>query len=426
MNPILSTSEGQSLRLPTEVNRVDNLLRIPEGAHTIPCTHGMHRFPGKFIPNLPRYVMREHLNADPQRVILDPFCGSGTTLVEAALEGRAARGIDIDPLAVAIAKAKTTRLSEDELNQVEAHWSDFDFSAADPSLIPQVPNLPHWFRPDTVLELTSIKRGCLELPEPLRLFSLVVLSSIIRRVSNADDQTQKTYVSGTLPKDPPLPSTLFPVFLRRALLGMREYNELLPVAPAITVEVGDARDLAQVRAHDVITSPPYIDSIDYVHNQMLEYYWLLQELGLEDYDAYRQLRKRPMGFVRNPLDCLDELEPSLGDEAMGHLRSACIRINEVSPKEAESVLGFFLDFRRHCEAVSRLQGDDGIYVCIVGNSWIRGAEVPTTEILADLFPSVGYQLEDRVMYEIRRHYMKFPRRNNSGKITEDHLLVFRR
>ena len=53
--------EIQSSKLETFIEREGDLLAIPEGLHTIPCTHGLHRFAGKFIPNLPRYLIREIL-----------------------------------------------------------------------------------------------------------------------------------------------------------------------------------------------------------------------------------------------------------------------------------------------------------------------------------------------------------------------------
>src|SRR3989442_14454597 len=91
----------------THIQRQGNTLLIPENLENIPCTHGMHRFPGKFIPNIPRFLLRTVLNRRKGHTVWDPFCGSGTTLVEAALEGRPFVGLDIDPLAVMIATAKT-------------------------------------------------------------------------------------------------------------------------------------------------------------------------------------------------------------------------------------------------------------------------------------------------------------------------------
>ena len=219
--------------LETRVQRQGSTLLIPENLETIPCTHGMHRFPGKFIPNLPRFLLRAVLGRRKDHTVWDPFCGSGTTLIEAALEGRSFLGLDIDPLAVMIATAKTRPLLEDNLIFLEDYWKDFDYRTCNLDLVPQVPNFSHWFTEQATVELTAIKSACLSLPPELRLFCLVVFSSIVRRVSNADDQTQKTYVSHTLKKTPPKPSELFSIFIGRAIQGSHVYNS--PLVPSADV-----------------------------------------------------------------------------------------------------------------------------------------------------------------------------------------------
>jgi SAM-dependent methyltransferase len=418
--------EIQSSKLETFIEREGDLLAIPEGLHTIPCTHGLHRFAGKFIPNLPRYLIREILPNSQERVVLDPFCGSGTTLLEAALEGRKFIGLDIDPLSIAISNAKIQPLSNDEIEFLEKFWKGHNFSKLSISHVPDVPNLSHWFQEQAITELSSIKKRCTELPEKLKLFNLIVFSSIIRRVSNADDQTQKTYVSHTLEKTPPLPSVLFPVFLNRALDGMREYTSYLPATPDGVIQKGDAvKDISLLQFDDVITSPPYIDSIDYVYNQMLEYFWLLEELGFKTYDDYRAMRKRPMGFrTYDKVQINGTLGQSLGKTAE-LFEQLCENIGAQSPKEELAVRSFFFDYANHVKQVKQAQAKNGIYICIVGNSFIRGVTVPTADFIEQIHINSGYQLVDKLSYEIRRHYMKFPRRSNSGKIKHDYILIFK-
>jgi len=414
-------------RLESFVKREGNLLLIPEGLDTTPGTHGMHRFPGKFIPNIPRYIIRSILHNDKDRIIFDPFCGSGTTLVEAALERRPFLGLDIDPLSVTIATAKAQPLSEDKLRSLEKFWENHDYRKECPEVVPRVPRLSHWFTDRAIRELSSIKANCLELPPRPRLFSLVVFSSIIRRVSNADDQSQKTYVSHTLPKNPPAPSVVFPVFLKRAVQGMRQYLSLLPREPRGSVLKGDARkDIDGLEFNDIITSPPYIDSIDYVYNQLLEYFWLLPELGIHSYERLRELRKEPMGFSNNySKTVLKEFAKTYLPTLAGNFEDLCSRIGKKSPKEEVAVRSFFMDYAKHLGVVRRKQRPGDYYVCIVGNSYIRGNTVPTADIVVDIHTSIGYNLVDRMIYSIRRHYMKFPRRSNSRKIEQDHILVFR-
>ncbi|BBC26605.1 DNA methyltransferase [Pseudanabaena sp. ABRG5-3] len=422
----LFPSNKQSQYLETLIEREGNLLKIPEGLHTTPCNHGIHKFAGKFIPNLPRYLFREVLPHQSERVVLDPFCGSGTTLLEAALEGKQFIGLDIDPLSVAISRAKIQLLSEEEINLIDSFWRNHDFNKIYPESIPNVPNLLHWFKEETIAELSSIKYRALELPPRLSLFSLVVFSSIIRRVSNADDQTQKTYVSHTLPKNPPLPSTIFPIFLNRAIEGMRQYSRVLPFNPNGVIKQGDAiTDIKSLEFDDVITSPPYIDSIDYVYNQMLEYFWLLEELGIDSYESYKAMRKRPMGFrVYDPL-AINGFFKKYIQRSEEQFEQVCQQIGNQSPKEELTVRSFFFDYACHVEQVCAKQSRDGIYVCVVGNSLIRGVNVPTVDFIESIHLNSGYELVDKFNYEIRRHYMKFPRRGNSGKIKNDYILVFR-
>lgn len=421
----LFAEEGEIAKLPTVVERVGDKLVIPEGLHTIPVTHGLHRFPGKFVPNLPRYLIRSVLLQKPAGTVFDPFCGSGTTLVEAALEGRPFIGTDIDALSVLIASAKTTPLSDKAIRSIRRYWAHHDFESAGADLVPAVPNLSHWFTEPAIRQLASIKRGCLSLPEFQKQFCLVVFSSIIRRVSNADDQTQKTYVSRTLPKEPPEPRSLFPVFLDRALEGMRQYASLLPSEPRGLIQQADARLFeSNAEVGDIITSPPYIDSIDYMYNQMLEYFWLMPELGLEDYQEFRRRRRMPMGFRRSA-DLSNNLYKALAShgEAFSEIVA---RIAETSKKESEGVSTFFEDYLTHVRKMHAAQQTGATYVSIVGNSVIRNVMVPTADLLIALHESAGYVLVDRFSYEIRRHYMKFPRRGNSGTISMDNVLVFRR
>jgi hypothetical protein len=422
MNQMVLFGDGQLARLPTFIERKGDVLEIPEGLHTIPFTHGIHRFPGKFIPNLPRFLIREFLDSS-SKAICDPFCGSGTTLIEAALEGREFWGIDIDPLAVLVAKAKVTPLTLEQLEDIRSHWRGFKPKKLVRSLVPDVPNLSHWFQLEAIEQLSVMKAHCLELAEPARTFCLVVFSSILRRVSNADDQTQKTYVSHTLKKQPPKPSELFPIFLERALDGMQEYSQLIGESATGIVRCADATRVPKLGSRDIITSPPYIDSVDYVYNQMLEYFWLLPELGLKNYDAYRAFRKVPMGFQVHRADAFRK---RLTKKMRGVIDEMVKSIAAKSAKEAAHVISFFDDFAKHCESCAKAQSAGRQYHCIVGESTIRGVTVPTPDLMAELFQSAGYELKDRFRYEIRRHYMKFPRRSNSGTIKQDHILILTR
>ena len=399
-------------------------VEFPEGLKTAEFTHTIHRFPGKFVPQVARELLLL-VGATNRSLIADPFCGSGTSLVEASLLGVPTIGVDFDPLAVFISQAKTSALSGKQLAEVGKYWSGKIGEGNHEDLTESVPNLYHWFRPEIAKQLAFIKRKALRIEdEALRLFSLVVFSSIIRRVSNADDQTQKTYVSGTLKKTPPMPAELFPAFLDKAIRGMGSYSAHRRAS--VIVQRSDARKWRSTKKVDgIITSPPYIDSIDYVYNQMLEYFWLYDVLGLASVDEVRELRKRPVGFRRAKVGAGLERLAKISPLAAALLEPKLAKIHAVSEKEAENVVGYFEDFATHLKASKQNMKRGSIYALVIGESHIRGVTVPTPAILSELFHSYGFEDMGSCSYVIKRHYMKFPRRSNSGKINIDYVYCFR-
>jgi len=82
-------------------------------------THEYYRYPARFSPRFAHAAIDAFTR--PGDLVMDPFAGGGTTLVEAAAMGRSAIGLDINPLANFIARAKTTHLSDGDLADV-AQW----------------------------------------------------------------------------------------------------------------------------------------------------------------------------------------------------------------------------------------------------------------------------------------------------------------
>ena len=79
------------------------------------ATHGFHKYPAKFIPQLAKRCIEENTNRN--HVVCDPFMGCGTTLIESLVSGRKAVGVDINPIAWLISKAKITPIESVELKK---------------------------------------------------------------------------------------------------------------------------------------------------------------------------------------------------------------------------------------------------------------------------------------------------------------------
>ena len=87
--------------------------RLYATAETHELTHGLHPYPAKMVPQIARVLIDKFSNKG--ETVLDPFCGSGTVLVESLISGRDGIGVEINPLAILISKAVTTPIEESRL-----------------------------------------------------------------------------------------------------------------------------------------------------------------------------------------------------------------------------------------------------------------------------------------------------------------------
>jgi len=389
--------------------------------NTATLTHSLHRFAGKYVPQVPAWVLEEF--GDPGTVVLDPFCGSGTTLVEALRRCRKSIGIDCDPLACLIAGAKTANVRSArivELGQrLRALWTGPAERLEPP--MPGLVNFTHWFAVSAWGHLQSFLATIQRLDgtEDERRFLLCVFSSILRWVSNADDQTQKTYVSGTLPKRPPEVPATFRKAFDRAVTGLGQLErQRLPQAEA-TVFQSDAADirLPEASVDLIVTSPPYLDSVDYMYNFMLEYFWLGPLLGIGDRPTFNRLRRGVIG-AKNPLPQKSpHLPPCLHD---------LISEADILPGRLPATRTYCHGMAQHFASAAKVMKPGGRYVLVIGNSQTRKGVLPIHDSLVRLAADAGLAFEKAFAYRIRRHYMKFPRKGRGGIITMDWVIVLRK
>lgn len=396
-----------------------DLLGLSLATKTTTFTHGLHRFPAKYIPQIPRWAIQQF--ASPDSVVLDPFMGSGTTLVEGLCSVQKTYGTDIDPLAHLISRAKTNRYDVPRLRALALTILAAETQVPISCHLPMqgVKNIEHWFKRESWSELTLLYQmiDSLDCSAEEQDFFFCVFSSILRRVSNADDQTQKTYVSGTLKKDPPPVWDTFKRFLARALVGVEELDvarhsgsvEVLD-GSAISIPLADgAVDL-------VVTSPPYLDSVDYMYNFMLEYFWIGPRIGVSSRADYNLRRRAPVG-AKNPTQRVSELPPSIVD---------LVCAEEIPAYRREAVLSYFESMRLHFEEAARVMKDGGRYVLVIGNSQAQTGVIPVNDCLLRIARDAGLHLEKAFAYRIRRHYMKFPRKGRGGIILMDWVITLQK
>ena len=121
-------------------------------------THGLHNYPARMIPQIAKRLILNFSDRDNR--ILDPFMGSGTVILESALNNRYSTGIDLNPLAILIAKVKVTPINPDKLDSV---FTRLKISIPQTSIqevadvLPKFQNIEYWFKDYVIQDLTKIR-----------------------------------------------------------------------------------------------------------------------------------------------------------------------------------------------------------------------------------------------------------------------------
>ena len=126
---------------------------IPDKAKIVASTNRLfNKYPTRYISAVPRFAINAYSKAG--ETVLDPFCGSGTTAIEAMLLGRNAMSIDIDPFARLLVKVKTTVYSKEDIDFLDDVVKKIKEMSPDESLqypIPGIPNIEKWFCDKSIL-----------------------------------------------------------------------------------------------------------------------------------------------------------------------------------------------------------------------------------------------------------------------------------
>lgn len=231
---------------------------------------GLHPYPAKFVAELPRALLNV-LPVPSGTAVLDPFCGSGTTLVECQRRGIPSYGIDLNPIACLMTRVKTAPLAEGLDDSIRSVLTQAQSVSA--PVIPQIPNLDHWFMPQVQRALAALTETIAFAPQVHRDILRLALSSIIVRVSNQDSDTRYAAVPKTVTNE-----NVFAAFLRAAqrisdVLAARDHG--LPSALVLEADTLAVAPNAFDRPVSlVITSPPYPNAYEYWLYHKYRMWWL--------------------------------------------------------------------------------------------------------------------------------------------------------
>ncbi|MDD3580254.1 MAG: class I SAM-dependent methyltransferase [Desulfobacca sp.] len=384
------------------------------------ASHDFHAFPAKFPPQLPRKFILELTN--PADLVLDPMMGSGTAVLEAYINGRHGVGVDIDPLALKIAKAKVTPLEKHQIYGLEKgmlHQANFvanhnqielkivferTFDAETRKFINK------WFAPETQINLFALLQEIRQIPDSaIRNFFEVVFSAIIITKSGGvslaydlahtrphlakaviNKNGEIIYLGNNVQKTSKRRLKLLTKPLRNVLeeFDKRFHNNLknLPkndfrlLNPTILCADAQSLPFADASADLIVTSPPYAaNAIDYMRSHKFSLAWL----GF----AINDLSNKRKDYIGG------EVLQGVGFEELPAATETVVNeMYKLDHRKGRVLHRYYSEMTRTLREMFRVLKAGKAAIVVVGSSIMRGRDTEIQSCLADIGQTLGFEV----------------------------------
>ena len=374
-------------------------------------THGYHRYPAKFLPDVVRKIIEEY--AKGSNLIADLFAGCGTTLVEAKIHGISSVGVDINPVAQLITKVKTTPLAPDALQQAyTALVNLFDkYNESDFEDIKKHERIDYWFTPSQKAKIAFLydKVFHLEVDDDTKDFFYVCISHILKNCSwwlQSGTKPQKD-----MEKEPEDPLNEFKRHCSK-MIGWNEkfYNELskkghLGIPCEIHLEDARHTNITSESIDAIITSPPYVTSYEYADIHQLTAYWM------EYISDIHEFRKKFIGSSYSGNDSLIVPNSKQAQKIVNDL-------SENSKHIARDVAQYFNDMQEVAKEMARVLAPNGHACIVIGNTKIKEVQIKSAEVFYEFLRNAGLRKVTVIKRSIPHKLMPTLRDKNTGRFTK--------
>lgn len=374
-------------------------------------THGYHRYPAKFLPNVVKKIIEDY--APDCNVIADLFAGCGTTLVEAKAHGKSSIGTDINPVAQLITKVKTTPIEPTELQQsYDAIIASFDYyDEADYINIKKHDRIDYWFFPSEKAKIAFLFSlvNKAKIDEETKDFFYVCISHILKNCSKWLQSSTKPQIDPD--KTIPSPFDEFKRHCQKMIKNNRAYYDELAARGFLGVQcdirLEDARhtSIADGSVDVIITSPPYVTSYEYADIHQLTGYWM-------DYiPNMQEFRKRFIGTSYSGNISLEVHGSELGQKIVNELA-------EKSKHIARDVAQYFNDMQEVSLEMVRILAQSGQVCIVIGNTKIKDVQIKSAEVFYDFLRNAGMHEVAVIKRSIPHKLMPTLRDTVTGKFTK--------
>jgi site-specific DNA-methyltransferase (cytosine-N4-specific) len=374
-------------------------------------THCYHNYPAMMIPQVAKRILSKY--GANSHLLFDPYCGTGTSLVEANLKGINAIGTDLNPLARLISKTKTAKINLQILDLYLRDFNDYMFSLMFnfnqlSTVIPKINNIDFWFD-KAVQEKLSIIKNFIEKIEDENVsnFFKIAFSETVRESSFTRNSEFKLFRMTTeqMQRFNPDVFGLLQGKLARNHKGLKAFLDQNQNANSQVYDFNTSYEVQHIENESVdivVTSPPYGDSrttVAYGQFSRLANEWL-------DVENANQIDNNLMGGKRQKEVCYFDSVA---------LKQSLEKITNTDEKRAKEVSSFYCDYQKSIENVAKTIKKHGYACYVVGNRKVKGEVLPTDEITKDFFENQGFSHIETIIRNIPNKRM--PSKNSPTNVT---------
>jgi len=388
------------------------------------ATHGFHKYPAKFIPQLAKRCIEE--NTKINEIVCDPFMGCGTTLIESLVSGRKAVGVDINPVAYLISKVKTNPIHPDKLkNETDKILFDLKLylesgnkhqkTLSKIGIVPIIPNnerIEYWFPDKKLREELGTILGRIDTikDKDIRDFCLCAFSNILKNASIWLMKSIKP--TRDLNKKIDIPINLFSRQIKKMIRGNDVYWNILSTNVKgnlkyyLNLKKADARNLPAENnsVSLIVTSPPYVTSYEYADLHQLTALWL------EYTKSVNEFREGFIGSIHKKEFDHNGIKSKLAKQEIGEL-------SKKSKKEAESVKNYFFEMQQCFEEMYRVLKPKGRACIVIGNTELKKVPILNAEVFTEMMVSLGFKIHKIIKRRIPSKVLPQTRDSKTGRFT---------
>jgi len=407
-------------------------------------THFIHSYPAKLLQQIPYFFLNNTVFSKEQDIVVDPFCGTGTVLLEASLAKRNAIGVDVNPLAALIAKTKTSKVDiidlKQELDNIKKLFEIYSISKKQ-YYIPKVSNIEYWYSKQNIRKLSKIKEIVSQISnQNIKEFYLVVFSLCCKKFSYSDPRisvpvkiNKDKFPEGHVLREAAIKnlkfidkSKVFEFFIEQAnknIARLIEYqNSTMLRSNEVTVYNSDIKHLTKKDIETntvqlILTSPPYVSAQKYIRASSLSLQWL--ELNSS---TIAELDKQSIGREHFPKKEYDKFHV-LG---INKIDKILLKIYERNKLRAYITYKYLFEMQESFNYYYKILKPKGYFVMIIGNNTIAGYEFMTHKYLIKIAEKIGFSTELILIDDIKSRGLMTKRNKTASIISREYIIVFKK